>query len=89
MDFVPVEPVFLVLVVEEAILGVDDFPQGFEVPLRGIVRYFFGDAGWEKEDYYCHPECSEGSRGHKGVDVFEILHFTSFRSDELLRTPSE
>jgi hypothetical protein len=89
MDFVPIKSVFLVLVVKKTILCVDDFPQGFEISLRGVVRYILGDTGWEKEDYYCHPERSEGSRGHKGVDVSEILYVTSFRSDELLRTPSE
>ena len=31
VHFVPVQPVFFVLVVEEAILLVDDFPQRFEV----------------------------------------------------------
>ena len=89
IHFIPVEAVFLVLVVEEAVLGVDGFPKGFEIALGGVVGDVFGDAGGEEECHQdCHPERSEGSREYK-VDVAEILHFTSFRSDGLLRTLSE
>jgi hypothetical protein len=45
MDFVPIKSVFLVLVVKKTILCVDDFPQGFEISLRGVVRYILGNTG--------------------------------------------
>ena len=41
---VPVEPVFLFLVVEEAIVLVDYFPQGLEVACGRVVELLFVDA---------------------------------------------
>jgi hypothetical protein len=50
VDLVPIEAVFLVLVVEEAILGVDDAPQGFKVSFWIVLGDVLGDAGREKEE---------------------------------------
>ena len=50
IHFVPIEAVFLVLVVEEALLGVDDAPQGFEVSFWIVLGDVLGDAGREKEE---------------------------------------
>jgi hypothetical protein len=50
VDLVPIEAVFLVLVVEEAILGVDDFPECLEVSPWIVFGDVLGDAGREKEE---------------------------------------
>jgi hypothetical protein len=50
IHFVPIEAVFLILIVEETILGVDDAPQGFEVSFWIVLGDVLGDAGREKEE---------------------------------------
>ena len=62
-------PIYL-LVVQEAVLLVDDFPESFEVALRGIVEFFFADAARKQDEEgrrqqkrsaeeggYFHKEC--------------------------------
>jgi hypothetical protein len=46
---VPIEAVFFVLIVKEAILGVDDFPERLEVSPWIVLGDVLGDAGREKE----------------------------------------
>jgi len=83
INFVPIQSVFLVLVVEETILGVYGVPEGFEIALGGIVGYVLGDAGSDAEcedKKYAYlviqngTKCSEESRKHK-VDDTEIFRF--------------
>ena len=48
--FVPIESVFLLFVIMEAIFGVDDLPKSFEIPARSVVGYAFGNTGcWQEE----------------------------------------
>ena len=46
VDFVPIETVFLILIVEEAVFGVDDTPKCLKITLGGVLLDTFGDAGW-------------------------------------------
>jgi hypothetical protein len=58
VDLVPIEAVFLILIVEEAVFGVYDLPKRLEISLRGVLGYVLGDAGRKKEEcqYDCHPD---------------------------------
>jgi hypothetical protein len=48
---VPIQTVFLMFVIVETVLGVDDIPQRFEIALWSIVGYIFGDArGTPRDD---------------------------------------
>jgi hypothetical protein len=49
VGLVPIEAVFLILIIEEAILGVDDVPKCLEVSFWIVLGNVLGDAGWEKE----------------------------------------
>ena len=46
VDFVPIETVFLILIIEEAVFGVDDMPKCLEITFGGVFLYTFGDARW-------------------------------------------
>jgi hypothetical protein len=49
ISLLPVESVFMLLIVEEAVVLVDDLPKRLEIPLRRIRALFLIDAGGEKE----------------------------------------
>ena len=44
VEFVPVEPIDLLLVVEETVVLIDDTPQGLEVTLRSVFVLDYVDA---------------------------------------------
>ena len=46
VDFVPIETGFLILIVEEAVFGVNDVPKCLEITFGGVFLYAFGDARW-------------------------------------------
>jgi hypothetical protein len=51
IGLLPVETVSLLLVLEEAVVLIDDAPQGLEVALRGVGVGFLIDAGAQQEGY--------------------------------------
>ena len=52
VDLLPVEPIDVLLVVEEAVVLVDDAPEGLEVALWRVVEFLFVDAGRRGEAHH-------------------------------------